>query len=319
MKRFFKVFLLMLLVAAFTTFAVSCGKTDDTTPGQTTTPDNPSPNTPTDPDAPTEPTDPTPNNPSTPENPTPNNPSTPENPTPNNPSTPENPTPNNPSTPENPTPDVQETEEEYKQKFLSELPQMIEESFNSKVENTKMYLHDVEVLDINGENGDIYVNCTRNNHNMFYVYNKQQLTNFSSYEDLYNNFDRDFGIPNTLKSALETTLANEIATFALEQDTVKEYIAANVGDYSEYTVLNATKFNSINGYRTTSLKLKFENKILNINLGGRTGYLKTQEEYFEGIKDDLKITFGETENYSEFKATETPSNSYYDSYIDEIE
>lgn len=301
MKRFFKVFLLMLLVAAFTTFAVSCGKTDDTTPGQTTTPDNPSPNTPTDPDAPTEPTDPIPNNPSTPENPTPNN----------------------PSTPENPTPDVQETEEEYKQKFLAELPQMIEESYNSKMMFDNAKIRDVNILDINAKSGNIYINCKDgNNNNAFFVFNREELTNVSSFEDLYNNFDKEFSFPNTLETALETSLANEVGEFALQQDAVREYIAANVGDYSEYTVLNATEFKNETVGDATDLVVKFDDKIVKFSIACVTGAKSSQEEYFDMFKNsgrEIICQFDSVEDYAELSSQhQTPSNSYYDSFMDEI-
>ena len=262
-------------------------------------------------ETPTEkPTNPTPSTPSTPSTPTP---------TPTDPTVPTDPTDPTPVDPKPETPDV--TEEEYKQKFLSELPQMIEESFNSKVKYEELKINDVKVLDINAESGNIYVNCTRNNRNMFYVYNRQQLTNFSSFEDLYNNFDRDFGIPNTLETALETSLANEVGEFALQQDAVREYIAANVGDYSEYTVLNATEFNGTKNGNTTDLVVKFDDKIVKFSMACTTGAKSSQEEYFDMFKNsgrEIRCQFDSVEDYAELSSQhQTPSNAY-DCFMEEI-
>ena len=255
-------------------------------------------------EAPTQPTDPTPSTPT---------------PTPTDPTVPTDPTDPTPVDPKPETPDV--TEEEYKQKFLSELPQMIEESYNSKVEVEKLKLKDIKVLEINAKSGNIYVNCTRNNHNMFYVYNKQQLTNFSSFEDLYNNFDRDFGIPNTLETALETSLANEVGEFALQQDAVREYIAANVGDYSEYTVLNATEFNGTTRGAETDLVVKFDDKIVKFSMACSTGAKSSQEAYFDMFKNsgrEIRYQFDSVEDYAELSSQhQTPSNAY-DCFMEEI-
>lgn len=201
-------------------------------------------------------------------------------------------------------------EENFKEKFLDELPNMIEESYNAEAMVEVAKIRDVKILGINCENGNIFVGCTKHMHTKFLILNNPQLKDFSSYESLYNNFNKTFEV-KSLNSRLEPSLANEIVEFALKQKKVKNYVLNNVGEYSNYELLNATNFFHSEGTYCTRLTVKFDDKVVNFKLGGGEESFFEQQEYFDAMKNStsLKFDVGEIENYSSFEDYFANNNS----------
>lgn len=202
------------------------------------------------------------------------------------------PTPTPDPTPDpDPIPDpgpVEITEAEYKAMFEEELPGVLETEYNKNYTNEKSKISNVSVKAINYATGDIYFECNRNNRTIFVNVSNEDLKNVATFENAYNNAIKSDNLKYDYKS-IETTqekdLANEIASFALEQQEVLDYITENGIDISNYTVLNATEFGYGETGRVSNLTILFNDKIFTMTIGGTTGACSTQEEYLNKLKD----------------------------------
>lgn len=202
------------------------------------------------------------------------------------------PTPTPDPTPDpDPIPDpgpVEITEAEYKAMFEAELPGVLETEYNKNYTNEKSKISNVSVKAINYATGDIYFECNRNNRTIFVNASNEDLKNVATFENAYNNAIKSDNLKYDYKS-IETTqekdLANEIASFALEQQEVLDYITENGIDISNYTVLNATEFGYGETGRVSNLTILFNDKIFTMTIGGTTGACSTQEEYLNKLKD----------------------------------
>ncbi len=202
------------------------------------------------------------------------------------------PTPTPDPTPDpDPIPDpgpVELTEAEYKAMFEAELPGVLETEYNKNYTNEKSKISNVSVKAINYATGDIYFECNRNNRTIFVNVSNEDLKNVATFENAYNNAIKSDNLKYDYKS-IETTqekdLANEIASFALEQQEVLDYITENGIDISNYTVLNATEFGYGETGRVSNLTILFNDKIFTMTIGGTTGACSTQEEYLNKLKD----------------------------------
>ncbi|MBO4412816.1 MAG: hypothetical protein J5779_02260 [Clostridia bacterium] len=269
---------------------------------------------------PTTPTNPDPQvTPTTPTNPDPEiEPSNPSNPGTEitNPTEPTNPE-INPGTGEPTTPEVTITEAEYKAMFYDELTSSIQTYFNEKEPLEQFKLTNVNIEDINYEDGTIYFNCVRNNKNMFYVVNSDEISNYTTYEDLNNNLPSTF-TQIARQTTQEQSLANDIADFALQQDEVISFLAQNgIYSTSNYTVLNATEFSSTANGRISDIILKFDDKIFSMSIGGTTGACPTQEAYLQKLKDGRLSILDNFEllDYSELdSASASESYTFTSSY-----
>lgn len=228
------------------------------------------------------------------------------------------PTPTPDPTPDpGPIPDpgpVEITEAEYKAMFEEELPGVIESYFNENIaEISLLNISNVEVKAINNETGTIYLNCTQQGINKFMELNSESLKNAESYKNLSENINTlAFTTENKGGATVqEESLANEIASLALEQQEVLDYITENGIDISNYTVLNATEFGYGETGRVSNLTILFNDKIFTMTIGGTTGACSTQEEYLNKLKDgrlSVLTNFAIT-NYKELEVASAETSS----------
>ena len=194
-----------------------------------------------------------------------------------------------PGTGEPTNPETTITEAEYKALFMDELPGTIEDYFNNNIATKARHkISNLNNLTINFATGDIYFNCTQDSLNVFMKLNSNQLSNSTSFEDSYDNLN-NFAFTTTNKvgvSVQDQSLANDIAAFALEQDAVTSFLSQNgISASSDYTVLNATKFNNNSGILTSSLVINMGDKIFTMDIGGPTGICNTQQEYLNKLQE----------------------------------
>lgn len=202
------------------------------------------------------------------------------------------PTPTPDPTPDpDPIPDpgpVKLTEAEYKAMFEEELPGVIENYFNENLAKFSTFnISNVEVRLINNEAGTIYLNCTQQGINKFMELNSESLKNAESYKNLSENINSlAFTTENNKGVTVqEESLANEIASFALEQQEVLDYITENGIDISNYTVLNVSQFELTSNGDVSNLVLKCNDKIFSMTIGGTAGSYSTQEECLNKLKN----------------------------------
>lgn len=228
------------------------------------------------------------------------------------------PTPTPDPTPDpDPIPDpgpVEITETEYKAMFEEELPGVLETEYNKNYTNEKSKISNVSVKAINYATGDIYFECNRNNRTIFVNASNEDLKNVATFENAYNNAIKSDNLKYDYKS-IETTqekdLANEIASFALEQQEVLDYITENGIDISNYTVLNATEFEAKSGgYRQTDITICSGNKVLTVSLSGRAGTCSTQEEYLQKFKNGyLEKIVNSCQDFAELEVASAETSS----------
>lgn len=212
-------------------------------------------------------------------------------------------------------PIVETTEEEYKAMFEEALPSVIENYFNENLAIANfLKIDDVKISLINHASGSVYVNCTQQGTNKFMELQCSDLKNASNYKDLSENISNMIFTTGNNKgeTVQEEDLANEIVSYALEQDKVQAYLLRNGIDYTNYEILNATEFDYYGSSgRTSKLMIKFDNKIFNMSIGGVTGACDTQEDYLNKLKDGrLSILEDfELENYNELKTSSAESSA----------
>ena len=186
-------------------------------------------------------------------------------------------------------PTVEYTEAEYKQMFETNILAAIQNDYNENEAPTQRYtISDLKIQLINYETGDVYFNCTQNGSKYMYVATHEEITEWATYEGLYNNIPTEFEF-STWHTIQEDALAEEIVEFALTLPELQDYIEQNNLDLSDYTIINATQFaNSSEGTRS-DIVLLTEDGILSFYLIGTTGYCSTQEEYLEEMKDVVVV------------------------------
>ncbi len=191
------------------------------------------------------------------------------------------------------------TEAQYKQMFLDELPKAIEDYYNENVAAFDvLYISGTEVKDINLANNKIYIETSQVNKKVS-MYLTTDIFSHSTFEEMYGALGNFSGEFSALQKIVNQELADEIGAFALEQQEVKDYIAENVGTYSNYSVISASEFkiNEI-GDDQTNLVVRLGDKILNFSVSGTAvGSQSTQEQIFKAIKHNVSFKFGNIEKY----------------------
>ena len=233
-----------------------------------------------------------------------------------------NPNPNpNPNPTPDPTPDpgpIVKTEAEYKAMFEKDLPSVIENYFNENVSiHEVMNISNVEIAAINHETGNIYFNCVINNVNKFCVANSTDFSSSKTYQNAYENLKETKFTFGNAQSVQEKDLAEKIASYALEQDEVLEYLINNGISYSNCEVLNVSEFNSTTKGDLANLVLKMGDKIFSMTMGGTTGAYSTQEECLEILKGGRLsiLTNFNIENYKELEVVSSAEASSQKTFV----
>lgn len=212
------------------------------------------------------------------------------------------------------SPIVEKTEEEYKATFEEALPSIIENYFNENLAIANfLKIDDVKISLINNASGSVYVNCTQQGTNKFMELQCSDLKNAASYKSLSENISNMIFTTENNKgeTVQEEGLANEIVSYALEQDKVQEYLLSNGIDYTNYEILNVSEFRLGDKGDTSNLSIKFNDKIFSMTLGGVTGYYSSQEDCLQQLKDGRLSVLDdfELENYNELEISSAESNA----------
>lgn len=205
--------------------------------------------------------------------------------------------------------------------FEEELPSVIENYFNENLAQLSfLKIQDVKINAINNATGKVYINCTQQGTNKFMELSCSDLKNPSNYQTLSENVSKmSFSTENNKgETVQEKDLADKIASYALEQDKVLEYMINNGIDYSKNSkVLNATEFEAKGGYRQTDVTVIVGNNVLKISLSGRAGTCSTQEEYLQKFKNGYleKVEVKSCENFKELEVVSSAEASSQKTFV----
>ena len=189
--------------------------------------------------------------------------------------------------------DYEYTEAEYKQMFEANILGAIQKEYNENTLLETNNIHNLQLELINYKTGDVYFTCDRNGRTAFIIANHEEITDWATYEALYENCPTDGFTYSSAYTIQKDDLAEEIVEFALTQPELQDYIEQNNLDLSDYTVINATEFKGTTSGTRSDILLLTEDGILSFYLIGTTGYCSTQEEYlaklkyYEGVDEQL--------------------------------
>ena len=181
--------------------------------------------------------------------------------------------------------DYEYTEAEYKELFETEILAKIQNDYNEDLVSEKAKINELEVTLINYETGDVYFKCERNNQKLMFIATHSEITEYATYKALYENMPTEGFEFSSAYTVQEDDLAEEIVEFALTQPELQEYITTNNLDLSNYTIINATKFEHTEaGQRKSDVVLLTNDGVLTFMLIGSTGVCGSQKEYLEKLK-----------------------------------
>lgn len=197
--------------------------------------------------------------------------------------------------------DYEYTEAEYKQMFEANILGAIQKEYNENTLLETNNIHNLQLELINYKTGDVYFTCDRNGRTAFIIANHEEITDWATYEALYENCPTDGFTYSSAYTIQKDDLAEEIVEFALTQPELQEYITTNNLDLSNYTIINATEFKGTTEGARSDIVLLTEDGILTFYLVGSTGYCSTQEQYLDKMKyyEDNSISDIELTEYYE--------------------
>lgn len=215
--------------------------------------------------------------------------------------------------PDKPVTPPEEEQDISKTDFFKDVSSEILSGYNKRAPSYAQ-LEDLEILAINSRENVIYYKAKLDNNEKFGYATMNGDIAAETYKDTLENIKSSTIEFARIASRQEQSLANEIAAFALEQQEVKDYLSANGIDPTEIEVLNATQFESINGYRTTNLIICSQNSIFNIRLAGRTGACSSQKSYLEELQKIgvERLEIGEAISFEELKIEDGSAASVYE-------
>ena len=196
-------------------------------------------------------------------------------------------------------PTVEYTEAEYKEMFETNILAAIQNDYNEGKTNPKTMIENLRLELINYETGDVYFTCEGNNQKLMFIATHEEITEWATYEGLYNNIPTEFEF-STWHTVQEDDLAEEIVEFALTLTTIQTYAQDNNIDLSHYTIINATEFASrgLEYGAVSEIILFTDGKVVEFWLCCRgTGYHSTQEGFLKEIKEQYE-DYGETDTFS---------------------
>ena len=190
-------------------------------------------------------------------------------------------------------PTVEYTEAQYKQMFETKILSKIQNEYNENTLLEQNNIYNLQLELINYETGDVYFACDRNGRIAFIIATHEEITEWATYEALYENCPTDGFTFSSAYTIQEDDLAEEIVEFALTQPELQEYIEQNDLDLSEFIVVNVSQFKCTSDGEKSDIVLLTEEGVLTFSLVGVTGTCSSQEEYLAKMK---KSTIVEVNN-----------------------
>ena len=219
-----------------------------------------------------------------------------------------------PSVGENP-PVGEYTEAEYKAMFETNILAAIQNEYNEDTPVENFFLHDLELELVNYGTGDVYFTCERNNQKVMFIANHEEITEWATYEALYENCPTDGFEFSYAYTVQEDDIAQEFVEFAMTQKELQAYIQDNNLDLSSYTVINVTERNfypgdehGVGGYMFWRYIILIEEGVFTFDLkGDGTGYCSTQKGYLEKLKEIVTEDYVKVINMSIVEYYEIPA------------